>query len=533
MWWYPCLVAYLLSSLTVIQAELYTALADMEELLTTEVVLIRTLDQYIEAQEERLKMLKKYSNGFKMEHAEAAKDVPEYLANPINAFLVVKRLTLDWKQAEHYMKDHVYQEAMDNMTRYKQDLKFPTDEDLSGAATALLRLQDTYKLETASVARGELNGVQYTTQLTASDCFELGRQSYNTQDFYHTALWMGEALKRHDMERNGTSTPKWEILEYLAYSKFMQGQVKSALHLTEELLMIFPTHQRAQGNKLYYQEALNKSPELKDEPPNVNNVAPTLEVTEREKYEMLCRGDLTVPPAIVAQLKCRYVHRNVPYLRLMPLKEEEAYLQPRIILYRDVMYDSEIDLIKKMAQPRLRRATVQNYKTGELEIANYRISKSAWLREPEHPVIERISRRVEHMTGLTTSTAEELQVVNYGIGGHYEPHYDFARPGEANAFKSLGTGNRVATVLFYMSDVAQGGATVFTSLNLSLWPEKGTAAFWHNLHSSGDGDYYTRHAACPVLTGSKWVSNKWLHEAGQEFMRPCDPSEPISKQELS
>lgn len=55
---------------------------------------------------------------------------------------------------------------MDNMTRYKQDLKFPTDEDLSGAATALLRLQDTYKLETASVARGELNGVQYTTQLT-------------------------------------------------------------------------------------------------------------------------------------------------------------------------------------------------------------------------------------------------------------------------------------------------------------------------------------------------------------------------------
>jgi hypothetical protein len=31
------------------------------------------------------------------------------------------------------------------------------------------------------------------------------------------------------------------------------------------------------------------------------------------------------------------------------------------------------------------------------------------------------------MTGLTMSTAEELQVVNYGIGGHYEPHFDFAR----------------------------------------------------------------------------------------------------------
>lgn len=27
--------------------------------------------------------------------------------------------------------------------------------------------------------------------------------------------------------------------------------------------------------------------------------------------------------------------------------------------------------------------------------------------------------------------------------------------------------------------------------------------------------------ACPVIVGSKWVSNKWIHERGQEFIRPC------------
>lgn len=76
------------------------------------------------------------------------------------------------------------------------------------------------------------------------------------------------------------------------------------------------------------------------------------------------------------------------------------------------------------------------------------------------------------------STAEELQVVNYGIGGHYEPHFDFARREEKDAFKSLGTGNRIATWLNYMSDVEVGGATVFPILGVTVWPRKGSAAFW-------------------------------------------------------
>jgi len=55
-----------------------------------------------------------------------------------------------------------------------------------------------------------------------------------------------------------------------------------------------------------------------------------------------------------------------------------------------------------------------------------------------------------------------------------------------------------------ITDVEQGGATVFPHLGISLRPIKAAAAFWYNLHLNGEGDEMTRHAACPVLKGTKW-----------------------------
>ncbi|CAG0885523.1 unnamed protein product [Darwinula stevensoni] len=306
---------------------------------------------------------------------------------------------------------------------------------------------------------------------------------------------MQEALKRFH-EEDMPTIAREDILEYLAFSTYMQGKTEEALQLTDELLKLMPHHPRAPGNKIYYEEELVKlkktrkgddgSPNISAQPeltPSEDAEPEEEEESERSVYEKLCRGEVSPSPKILASTYCTYFdHNRHPLLVIGPLKLEVMYPKPWIVIFRNFLQENEMEIIKQLAQPRLKRATVQNYKSGELETATYRISKSAWLRTEEHPVIEKIVRRIDAATDLDVETAEELQVVNYGLGGHYEPHFDFAR----------------------MSDVSAGGATVFPELRLSLWPQKGSSAFWFNLHKSGEGDMKTRHAACPVLAGSKW-----------------------------
>ncbi|XP_069159184.1 prolyl 4-hydroxylase subunit alpha-1 isoform X1 [Procambarus clarkii] len=517
--------------------EVFTAMSDISRLLTTEGEMIRAVENYIIAQEERLEKLKRDVYEMERVHDEAARSPEAFLGNPINTYLLVKRLTVDWTDMQNIMTDDSMGKAMlNNLTSMADFLRWPDEEDLAGVAVALMRLQDTYNLDTAQLARGHIYGKkQAYRELTAADCFELGRQSYNAGDHYHTMLWMNEALKRQEMESNKTVDHS-DILEYLAFSTYMQGNVRQALKLTDELLAEKPNHQRAQGNKVYYEEALQAQYAKKRGEDGVTmdkeavekgyTVTENAEVAndwqrERRAYERLCRGEGKLSPSASKKLFCYYQHGPSEFLRISPVKTEMVHINPTVYIYYDVLSDSEIAVIKELATPNFKRATVQNYKTGELETASYRISKSSWLKNEHHEVVATVNQRIESITGLEMDTAEELQVANYGIGGHYEPHFDYARREEKDAFKSLGTGNRIATFLFYMTDVEAGGATVFPYINLSLWPQKGAAAFWHNLHPNGEGDTLTRHAACPVLVGTKWVSNKWIHERGQEFRRPC------------
>lgn len=70
-------------------------------------------------------------------------------------------------------------------------------------------------------------------------------------------------------------------------------------------------------------------------------------------YEALFRGDAQQSAEELSDLHCKYVTNKSPFLKIAPLKLEEVSIDPFIVVYHDAMYDAEIELIKKYAEPKV------------------------------------------------------------------------------------------------------------------------------------------------------------------------------------
>lgn len=76
------------------------------------------------------------------------------------------------------------------------------------------------------------------TVLTVDDCYDLGKVAYSEADYYHTELWMTQALTQMDQGETSTTVDAAAILDYLSYSVYQQGELKRALDYTRRLLML-------------------------------------------------------------------------------------------------------------------------------------------------------------------------------------------------------------------------------------------------------------------------------------------------------
>ncbi len=94
-------------------------------------------------------------------------------------------------------------------------------------------------------------------------------------------------------------------------------------------------------------------------------------------------------------------------------------------------------------------------------------------------VFERVRRRVCNLTHTSHDVAEYTQIVHYQQGQHYWPHTDYLERDTVptNPYYKAG-GNRLLTVLYYLSDVENGGHTIFPYVNSTLSPETNP---WHQI----------------------------------------------------
>lgn len=74
--------------------------------------------------------------------------------------------------------------------------------------------------------------------LTVDDCFEVGRVAYLEGDYYHTELWMLQALAQLEQGETPAYVDAVMILDHLSYSVYQQGELERALVFTEKLLAL-------------------------------------------------------------------------------------------------------------------------------------------------------------------------------------------------------------------------------------------------------------------------------------------------------
>jgi prolyl 4-hydroxylase len=131
----------------------------------------------------------------------------------------------------------------------------------------------------------------------------------------------------------------------------------------------------------------------------------------------------------------------------------------------------------------------------------------------ENEIVRSIEDRIAQLTGYPVENGEGLQVLRYGVGGHYRVHCDWFDPRFPGNESLLRTGGqRVATVIMYLNTVTRGGETYFPKLDLRIKPKEGSALQWWNVDEQGNPDPTTTHSGEDVLEGCKWICTKWIRE---------------------
>lgn len=186
-------------------------------------------------------------------------------------------------------------------------------------------------------------------------------------------------------------------------------------------------------------------------------------------------------------------------------------VHPQVVVFGGLLSHEECDALVELAGGRLARSSTVNLDTGAEEIHRDRTSQGTFLQRGENAVVKRVEARIAALLDWPVENGEAMQVLRYGVGAEYKPHYDYFDPARAGTGATLRRGGqRVASVVMYLNTPARGGATTFPDAHFEVAAIKGNAVFFS--YDRAHPMTASLHGGAPVLEGEKWVATKWLRE---------------------
>ncbi|KAL3639014.1 putative prolyl 4-hydroxylase 3 [Castilleja foliolosa] len=216
--------------------------------------------------------------------------------------------------------------------------------------------------------------------------------------------------------------------------------------------------------------------------------------------------------------------------------------EPRAFIYHNFLSKEECEYLINLAKPHMKKSRIVDKEIAEGVESKARTSTGMALRRGQDKVVRAIEKRIADYTLIPVENGEHLQILHYEKGQKFDPHYDYF----TDEFHLKNGGQRVATVLMYLSDVEKGGNTIFPNAKkgdissvrgrkcakrgvsgksnissvrgrkcakrgVSVKPKMGDALLFWSVRPDGTKDPSSLHGARPVLKGNKWSCTKWMH----------------------
>ncbi|XP_020582660.1 probable prolyl 4-hydroxylase 7 isoform X2 [Phalaenopsis equestris] len=172
-----------------------------------------------------------------------------------------------------------------------------------------------------------------------------------------------------------------------------------------------------------------------------------------------------------------------------PSRVTQLSWSPRAFLYKGFLTENECDHLISRAKGKLERSMVANRQSGKAMLNEARTSSG----------------------------------------------YFFGK--RQDKFNQENGGNRMATVLMYLSNVRKGGETVFPYAEaantqpkdetysecarngFAVKPKKGDALLFFSCHVNATTNPRSVHRSCPVIEGEKWAATRWIRLRSYENQR--------------